>query len=151
MVFDFLFGKSVEEITMTSIESWKPRRCKNEADYRTSLAKKLKEEIKSKANVIEEHTYTLSKADIAIESKKNIPQIIIELKHNYKSLSEHKRLVGQIEEYSEIPNLETLIVVVCGKDIKDNLKKELISRIQKKNDDHKLLFLELDKFFIFFK
>ena len=152
MVLDLLFGKSVEDITKNTIEKWKPRSCKNEADYRTSLAIKLSNDLGSKANVIEEHTYTLSKADIAIEEEKNKPHVIVELKHNYKSLSEHKRLVGQIEEYSEIKGLNALIIVICGKDIKANLKKELISRIQKKNDEEMSIgMISIDKFFVYFK
>lgn len=152
MVLDLLFGKSVEDITKNTIDNWKPRNCKKEADYRTSLAKKLSNDIGSKANVIEEHSYTLSKADIAIEKKKNKPHIIVELKHNYTNLSEHKRLIGQIEEYSDIIGLESLIIVVCGKDIKANLKKELIARIQKKNDDEMNFgMISIDKFFVYFK
>ena len=146
MVLDLLFGKPLEEIVIKTIKDWKPRKPKNDLSikraenyYRDLLKKNLEKNIdKDKALVYHEKSYTgAGNADISIEKKQHIPEIIIELKKysNFQS-SEYRRLTNQINEYCKVKGIEYLFIVFVGdKPNKKLYMNEIKEFVKQKNKE----------------
>ena len=123
-MFDFLFGKPIEEIVTETLNSWRPRKpgkkLKREEDYyRDLFLEKLKKELGTKARVYKEKRYTDSgDTDISIETKDGTPIIIMEFKLKKFQSAEKDRLVGQVINYNKVKGLEYLYIVFVGEEHK---------------------------------
>jgi len=99
--------------TIEEINSWRPRGCTKETEYRDSLYTKLQDAFRIPPT--KEFGHGMYDADIAFERK-----LAIELKKDLNSPTKLQRLKGQIEDMSK--TFTNSIVVLVGETRKDLLK-----------------------------
>ena len=104
------------DMVVEAINSWKPRKCKTERDFESSLLRHLQKKFSS-LKVVRQFAIGTARADIAVQDK-----ILIELKNKLNSKSELDRLVGQMYEYRRLK--KPFIIVICSKS-RDDLAKQL--------------------------
>jgi len=92
------------------VESWRPRNCNTEIEYRNSLYNKLEDAFPVPPT--KEYGHGRVKADIAFETK-----VGIELKMNLTSPAKLQRLKGQLDDYAR--TFGKTIVVLVGKHDRD--------------------------------
>lgn len=95
------------------IESWRPRGCTRETEYRDSLYRKLEDAFRTPPT--KEYGHGRVRADIAFERK-----IGIEIKKDLDSPTKLQRLKGQIQDMAK--TFDKSVVVVVGDAPKDLLK-----------------------------
>jgi len=95
------------------IESWRPRGCARETDYRDSLYRKLEDAFRTPPT--KEYGHGRVRADIAFERK-----IGIEIKKDLDTPTKLQRLKGQIQDMAK--TFDNSIVVVVGEAPRDLLK-----------------------------
>jgi hypothetical protein len=95
------------------INSWRPRGCTKETDYRDSLYDKLQDAFRIPPT--KEFGHGVYSADIAFERK-----LAIELKKDLREPTKLQRLKGQIEDMSK--TFTNSIVVLVGETRSDLLK-----------------------------
>ncbi len=91
---------------LTEIQSWRPRGCERELDFRDSLFDKLTASF-PRSPPSKEFGHGRVRADIAFGTK-----IAIELKHDLDTPPKLQRLKGQLDDYAE--SFGSTIVVLTG-------------------------------------
>lgn len=99
---------------ISEIQSWRPRGCERELDYRDSLFEKLTVSF-PRTPPTKEYGHGRVKADIAFGTK-----IAIELKHDLNTPPKLQRLKGQLDDYAATFN--STIVVLTGDPQRDLVK-----------------------------
>jgi hypothetical protein len=97
------------------IESWRPRCCNTEIEYRNSLFEKLEDAFRIAPT--KEYGHGRIRADIAFERK-----LAIELKLDLNTMGKLQRLKGQLDDYAKA--FDGTIVVLVG-DTERNLVEDL--------------------------
>lgn len=97
------------------IESWRPRGCRTEIQYRNSLFNKLEDAFRIAPT--KEYGHGRVRADIAFERR-----LAIELKLDLNTTGKQQRLKGQLDDYAKAFN--STIVVLVG-DTQRNLLEDL--------------------------
>ena len=106
------------------IESWRPRKCETEIQYRNSLYDKLEDAFNTPP--IKEYGHGRARADIAFKTS-----IAIELKLDLNTTGKLQRLKGQLDDYAKA--FSNTIVVLVG-----DTDRSLLHDLKKKADEYSI-------------
>ena len=126
---DLAYYRNKKKLILHLINSWKPKNCKKEVQYKNSLKKYLdKELLADEIYVGDEHGLGMSRLDLVVGNKKPYRDFAIEIKYNLQDPSQFDRLKGQIHTYIAA-KFKHIIIVLAGKTatkIETELKKYFI-------------------------
>ena len=113
------------EAVKKAINKWSPNECKIEKDYENSLYNFLHEHF-DEVQITKQYGVGRSRADLNVGDK-----VLIEVKKDLQSKSQHDRLTGQLEDYRKWKG--SIIILLVG-ETEPNLKKKLL-RYQEEHTD----------------